>query len=175
MGNMTVNNWLTFYIFYRIETVPKFLIALQGEKGAKVLITRIASALYHGVYPAYYFFFFCTAILTNILDSLRLVLPTFEDEVDIKKKSKYAFKSMALFIFWVIMVVVPVDSIGIFFMELDIFKTIDLFNSIYWFPMIIALIDLIVAQILLKSIGIKQTEKDKRAKKKKLKESTKEK
>merc|ERR1712154_597237 len=164
--NMTVNTWLTFYVFYRIQNVPGFLVTLQGEKGAKVLMTRIASALFHGVYPSYYFFFFWTAVLTNILDSLRLVLPTFEDEVESKGKSKYALKSQILFIFWVLMVVVPVDSIGIFFMELDIFKVIGLFNSIYWFPMILALMDLIMAQIILRTVGMKQTEKDKRAKRK---------
>eukprot|EP01084_Bolivina_argentea_P115626 205591_1 len=174
--NMTVNNWLTFYVFYRIQTVPKFLITLQGEKGGKILMTRIASAFYHGVYLNYYFFFFCTAIMTNILDSLRLILPTFEDQVDIKKKSQYALKSQMLFVFWVIMVVTPIDSIGIFFMELDVWKVISLFNSIYWFPFIIALIDFIIAQILLATIGIKQIEKDKRAKKyKQAKDSKKEK
>eukprot|EP00483_Globobulimina_turgida_P002297 UN02299 len=133
-------------------------------------MTRIASAVYHGVYPSYYFFFFCTAVLTNVLDSLRLVLPTFEDEVDIKKKSKYALKSMMLFVFWVLMVVVPVDSVGIFFMELNIWKVIDLFNSIYWFPFVIALVDFIVGRVLLATVGIKQSEKDKRAKRKKAKE-----
>ncbi len=169
--NMTVNNWLTFYVFYRIDFVPGFLTVFLGEKGGKVLMTRIASACYHGVYPSYYFFFFCTAVLTNILDSLRLVLPTFEDEVEIKKKSEYALKSMLLFVFWTLMVVVPVDSIGIFFMELDIWKVIALFNSIYWFPFLIGLVDFIVARVLLATVGIKQTEKDKRAKRKNAKKN----
>ena len=167
--NMTVNNWLTYYIFYRVQYVPKFMIMLQGEKGSKVLITRIASALFHGVYPSYYFFFFCTAIITNALDTLRLILPTFEDQVEIKNNSQYTIKSILLFTFWCLMTVVPVDSVGIFFMELDYHKTIALFNSIYWFPMIICLMDLVLGQILIKTIGIKQIEKDKRAKRKKAK------
>eukprot|EP00483_Globobulimina_turgida_P005553 UN05563 len=73
---------------------------------------------------------------------------------------------MLLFVFWTLMVVVPVDSIGIFFMELDIWKVIALFNSIYWFPFLIGLVDFIVARVLLATVGIKQTEKDKRAKRK---------
>eukprot|EP00486_Rosalina_sp_Unknown_P015426 CAMPEP_0201596158 /NCGR_PEP_ID=MMETSP0190_2-20130828/192933_1 /ASSEMBLY_ACC=CAM_ASM_000263 /TAXON_ID=37353 /ORGANISM="Rosalina sp." /LENGTH=119 /DNA_ID=CAMNT_0048056407 /DNA_START=625 /DNA_END=984 /DNA_ORIENTATION=+ len=107
--------------------------------------------------------------MTNALDTLRLILPTFEDEVQVKNKSAYSPKSILLFTFWVFMVVVPVDSIGIFFMELDIFKTIALFNSIFWFPMVIGLIDIILGQILMATIGIKQIEKEKRAKRKKAK------
>merc|ERR1712013_926534 len=41
--NMTVNDWLTFYVFYRIDdaAVPLFLVKSQGAKGAKVLVARI--------------------------------------------------------------------------------------------------------------------------------------
>lgn len=169
--NMTVNNWLTFYVFYRIEYVPSFLVKLQGEKGSKVLITRIVSALFHGVYPTYYVFFFGTAVFTNIIDLMRLVLPTFEDEVNVHKRSPYALKSMALFAFWVIMTVIPIDSVGVLFMELDMRKTIPLFRSVYWFPIWWGAAQLSVAQLLLMTKGLKQTEKDKRAARKESKKT----
>ena len=174
--NMTVNDWLTYYVFYRIEYVPKFLITLQGEKGAKVLMTRVASALFHGVYPGFYLFFSTSAIITNGIDALRLVLPTFEDEVNIKKQSPYAIKSILLYIFWMLITVIPLDSMGVSFMEYDITKDIAMYNAVYWFPMVLTAFYFLIANILMATIGIKQTEKDKRAKRKlKAKETKKEK
>ena len=174
--NMTVNDWLTYYVFYRIEYVPKFLITLQGEKGAKVLMTRVASALFHGVYPGFYLFFSTSAIITNGIDALRLVLPTFEDEVNIKKQSPYAIKSILLYIFWMLITVIPLDSMGVSFMEYDTTKDIAMYNAVYWFPMVLTAFYFLIANILMATIGIKQTEKDKRAKRKlKAKETKKEK
>eukprot|EP00485_Elphidium_margaritaceum_P002535 CAMPEP_0202694682 /NCGR_PEP_ID=MMETSP1385-20130828/8482_1 /ASSEMBLY_ACC=CAM_ASM_000861 /TAXON_ID=933848 /ORGANISM="Elphidium margaritaceum" /LENGTH=522 /DNA_ID=CAMNT_0049350575 /DNA_START=20 /DNA_END=1588 /DNA_ORIENTATION=+ len=164
--NMTVNDWLTFYVFYRITSTPTWLRRLQGKKGSKVIVTRMASALWHGVYPSYYVFFFFTAVTTNVIDTLRLVLPTFEDEVDSKQQSKWALKSICLYIFWMLMVVVPTDSVGILFMELDIFKVLALFRAVYWFPFVILAFDLVLGQLLLRTIGMKPIEKAKRAKRK---------
>ena len=172
--NMTVNDWLTFYVFYRIDYVPQFLVNLQGAKGAKVLITRITSALFHGVYPSYYLFFFGTAVFTNITDLLRLVLPTFEDEVNLRKRSPYALRSMLLFAFWVIMVVVPIDSVGVAFIELDLNKTYALYRSVYWFPIWWGAAQIAVAQLLMVTVGMKPHEKEKRAAMKKQKETKKE-
>eukprot|EP01084_Bolivina_argentea_P187511 322974_1 len=168
--NITVNNWLTYYVFYRVDRVPWLLHKLFGKRGAKVMITRIASALFHGVYPNYYFFFFWSAVFTNILDSLRLVLPTFEDEVEIKKEPQYAIKSVLLWLFWLVMMVWPIDAVGVSFMMLDIWEVFKLFNAIYWFPMFIIAFDLVVLQVLLRTRGIKQTEKDKRARAKRKKQ-----
>jgi len=165
--NMTVNNWLTYYIFFRIESVPPLLKMLGGgEKGGKVLITRIASALFHGVYPCYYLFFFGSAVLTNVIDLLRLILPTFEDEVNVHKRSPYALKSMALYAFWVVNVVATVDSVGICFMQLDLTKTYALYRAIYWFPIWWGVVLMVIGQLLLRTVGVKQIEKDKRAAKK---------
>merc|ERR1712129_54142 len=102
----------------------------------------------------------------NVIDALRTVLPTYEDEQD-----KNALRAWAVWCFWVAMVVLAIDGAGIFFMELDITKTVKLFQSMYWFPMLFAAAQMAVAQILLRTVGMTQSEKDKRAKRKKAKET----
>jgi len=145
--------------------VPSFMRMMFGEKGSKVMLTRIVSALFHGVYPSYYCFFFLSAVITNVIDMLRLVLPTFEDEVDLKGKSPFAVKSVLLYTFWCALVIITIDSCGIFFMQLDVYKVIALFHSIYWFPVVLTMIVFVIGQALTLTIGIKQSEKDKRKKK----------
>jgi len=148
--NMTVNEWLTFYIFYRLDSID--------SKASKVILTRIASALFHGLYPSYYCFFFCSAIVTNVIDAMRLTLPTYQRD----KPNRFVF------VCWFLITVVPIDSFGgIFFMQLDIWKGLALLKALNYFPIILTAVYFVIGQVLLRTIGIKQSEKDKRNAKKK--------
>ena len=45
--NMTVNDWLKYYVFARVDPPNWFSKMVGGNKSAKVTITRLASALFH--------------------------------------------------------------------------------------------------------------------------------
>lgn len=110
--NMTVNDWLTNYVFAR-AVAPKFLQKSMGDFGSKVLITRLTSAFYHGIYPGYYVFFFYSKFCTDMLTLLRSILPTYED---FDEKDKFTFSAIMCYAFWTFMTVINLDSMGTFFL-----------------------------------------------------------
>jgi len=143
--NMTINDWLTNYVFYRVMP-PKPIQKLVGnEYNAKLLITRITSALFHGLYPGYYVFFAYTAVATNMVELFRNMLPTREDYINNENnKSKNNIMLFVTTIFWPLFVNLTVDTSGYFFIMLDIKEAIQFYISIYWFPFVFTSIGLMV-------------------------------
>jgi len=70
--NKGVNNWLKHYVYFRVDPPPSLarLLPLPTKSLANV-ITKFASAFWHGFYPAYYLFFLGAFVVNEMDDALR--------------------------------------------------------------------------------------------------------
>ena len=70
--NMGVNNWLKHYVYFRVDPPASLqrLIPIPTKSLANV-VTKFASAFWHGFYPAYYLFFLGAFVVNEMDDALR--------------------------------------------------------------------------------------------------------
>ena len=114
---------------------------LFGNKGSKVLITRLTSAIWHGVYPGYYIFFIMTFVMTMTIDALRDILPTY-DRLE-NKKTIYAY---GIYIFWVLLIDFMAGLAVHWLAHLDTLKVAHMMAGVHWMPVLIFFVLIIVAK-----------------------------
>jgi lysophospholipid acyltransferase len=59
--NVTVHKWLKYYVFLRMLDTKK-----KGIQIVPILTTFVVSAIWHGFYPGYYFFFISSGLMDFI-------------------------------------------------------------------------------------------------------------
>ena len=69
--NKGVNNWLKHYVYFRVEPSALTRIVPLPTKSLANVITKFASAFWHGFYPAYYLFFLGAFVVNEMDDALR--------------------------------------------------------------------------------------------------------
>ena len=116
---------------------------LLGNWGAKILVTRITAAIFHGVYIGYYIFFLLSYVITIGIDSLREVLPTRE-----KLENKSSFHAFALSIFWAMFVNFVSGFTTHWATNLNTKQVINLMKSVHWIPILMSIAMIGIAKIL---------------------------
>lgn len=140
--NMTINHWLTYYVFYRFNP-PKWMEKVLGNWGAKILVTRVTAAIWHGIYAGYYIFFLLSYLMTIGIDLLREVLPTRE-----KLENKSSFYAFTLCVFWAMLINFTCGLTVHWATNLNTKQVIDLMNEVNWIPIWILLAIIIIAKVL---------------------------
>eukprot|EP01084_Bolivina_argentea_P156851 273331_1 len=147
--NMTVNIWLTYYIYFRVKA-PYWMKAIFGSKLSKILMTRVCAAMFHGIYPGYYVFFMMTFLVNISIDALRSVLPTYES-----LENKTSVFAILVHLFWSMLFAMNVGLGFQWFGNLNVWEVIELMNSIYWFQPLQLFVIWIIAMGLKFCIGKK--------------------
>ncbi|ETN99254.1 hypothetical protein RFI_38227 [Reticulomyxa filosa] len=157
-------------LFQRLNP-PKVLTKLFGGKTAtNLMLVRMIGALWHGVYPGIYLFYFFTFFVSIMVDTYQSFLPTYHD-FEHKGVRAWLWR-----IFWTVFTFFPVYTVLPFFMviffcffffficlslsqtflfHLDTPKLITVVNSIYWwFIPVIPLMN-VVGNAMKKIVGAK--------------------
>eukprot|EP00475_Leptophrys_vorax_P033743 TRINITY_DN5353_c0_g1_i3.p1 TRINITY_DN5353_c0_g1~~TRINITY_DN5353_c0_g1_i3.p1 ORF type:complete len:377 (+),score=83.16 TRINITY_DN5353_c0_g1_i3:11-1141(+) len=131
--NKNINDWLKFYIFFRVKLPNQVAAFVGGQRSAAMLVTRLVSAVWHGFYPGYYFFF-VSILFTNLADD---VVTRMYSVLNIEKQP-FIVRALFDWLFWCF-TNFTASMYGLGFILLDLKIVFAASNNIYWIGHVLAI------------------------------------
>jgi lysophospholipid acyltransferase len=135
--NRTVHLWLKYYFFLRLLNIQ--IKPFKGNKTIASLVTFMVSALWHGVYPVYYLFFFhyyCIERISKVVEA----------KFDVFKKSEtWDWPAQLLYRAFLMTVV---NWFGLIFMLITLERAFNFFRAFYYIPNLLLIGSWIILEIL---------------------------
>ena len=119
-----------------------------GNWGSKILVTRVTAAIFHGVYMGYYIFFLISYVFTISIDSLRKVLPTYEKIQENEKIPDTSIFAYIVYVSWGVVLNLNAGLVAHWALNLNTREVIKLMSSVYWIPVWINFVMLIISKVM---------------------------
>ena len=120
--NMTIEHWLNYYVGHRLN-VKKSMY--------RVIIVKLTAAVFHGVYPGYYIFFFMSFIVNLVITPIY------------KKIKNTQFKPI-----WPLCVIFICGFHFHWILNMNVYQIYQLMNNIYWIPIHLLIVLYIIGKLL---------------------------